>query len=90
MSVTVVLSISFDRDESQFCNLIFMNSSPDNQHFICEQKEKSVRNFRTFTICKMYKMNCKKMHRFAKLNVALPCHMKNRNQRLIQQYLHIK
>ena len=28
----------------------FVNSSPKNQHFIWEQKEKSVRNFRTFTV----------------------------------------
>ena len=27
-----------------------MNSSPDNQHFTGEQKEKSVWNFRTFTV----------------------------------------
>ena len=27
-----------------------MNSKPDNQHFIWEQKEKSVRNFRPFTV----------------------------------------
>ena len=27
-----------------------MNSSPDNQHFICEMKTKSVQNFRTFTV----------------------------------------
>ena len=30
----------------------FMNYSPDNQHFIWEQREKSVHNFRTFTISK--------------------------------------
>ena len=40
MSVTVVLSISFDRDVSQFCNLIFMNSSPDNQHLFVNKKRK--------------------------------------------------
>ena len=28
----------------------FANSSPENQHFISEWKEKSVRNFRTFTV----------------------------------------
>ena len=28
----------------------FVNSSPDNQHFIWEQKEKSVRNLKTYTI----------------------------------------
>ena len=28
----------------------FINSSPDNQHFIWEQKEKSVQKFRTFTL----------------------------------------
>ena len=27
-----------------------MTSSPENKHFICEQKKKSVLNFRTFTI----------------------------------------
>ena len=29
-----------------------MNSSSNSQHFICEPKEKSVRNLKTFTICK--------------------------------------
>ena len=27
-----------------------MNSSPDNQHFICAQKKECVRNFTTFTV----------------------------------------
>ena len=31
-----------------------MNSSPDNQHFIKEQKEKSVRNFRTIAVCNIF------------------------------------
>ena len=28
----------------------FVNSSPENQHFMCQQKENSVQNFRTFTV----------------------------------------
>ena len=29
-----------------------MNSSPDNKHFICEKKVKSIQNLKTFTVCK--------------------------------------
>ena len=32
------------------CDKHFVNSSHENQHFICKQKEKSVQNFRTFSI----------------------------------------
>ena len=32
----------------------FVTSSADNQYFVCEQKKKSVRNFRTFTVCVYY------------------------------------
>ena len=28
-----------------------MNFRPDNQHFLCEKKTKSVGNFRTLTVC---------------------------------------
>ena len=31
-----------------YSDMQFKNSSPDNHYFICNQKEKSVRNFRTF------------------------------------------
>ena len=34
-----------------------MNSSPDNQRFIQEQKEKWDRNFRTFIVLRLYTMN---------------------------------
>ena len=32
----------------------FVNSTPDNQHFIWDQKEKSDQNFRTFTVFPCY------------------------------------
>ena len=36
-----------------YSDMHFVNFGPDNQHFIWEQKEKSVRNFRTFTVMKI-------------------------------------
>ena len=41
--LTVYLTVCFPDEH-------FVSSSTDNQRFISEQKEKSVRNFRTFTI----------------------------------------
>ena len=32
----------------------FMNSSPDNQNFIWEKKEKSIQNFLTLTVTSIY------------------------------------
>ena len=40
-----------------FSDKHFVNSSPENQHFVWEQKGKSVWNFRTFTILAKFQQN---------------------------------
>ena len=44
----------YDDFSEESHRLSFVNSSSDNQHFISEQKEKSVKIFRTFTVLLLF------------------------------------